>query len=193
MGVVSLLVGGSVIYAGVRALLKQRRRQSFVWLKNPDGQSVRTTLTVVEPEDPARSERLAERSYTLATVSLGLTVAGYLFFGPLVLVGVPFTIYNLVVMLEPSFMTLLEHGRISLVAFGSVLVIGTLLTEQFLGASLIQWFYFLGHRLALVFEKTNQQSVIAIFQENPQMVWIFVREGGFPPGFDPTGKTYPQE
>lgn len=150
MLVMAALVGGGVVYAGVSAYHKYRRRRTPVWLIE-NGDYVKSDAELVADLDLNQLERRVNLNFNLATISMGLTAIGVLFYEPLVLIALPFNIFDAVMMFEDTWTALLEQGRTWVVVGASSVVVAiTLLAHQHLLASVLEWLYFLNQKFSLV-------------------------------------------
>jgi hypothetical protein len=166
--IMAALVAGGIAYAGARVYYRQRQRRTPVWLIE-DGRYIETSATIVETPDLVKLERRVNLNFNLAILSLSLAAAGVLLYEPLLLLSIPFNIYDAITIFEDTWTVILEQGRIGAVLISSSLVALTLATRMYLLASLLEWLYFLNQKLVLLLLRSELGPIIAQ-QRQPEPV-----------------------
>ena len=182
--IVNTLVISGIVYAGLNTYRKHRHRDQFSWLveqsssDNPD--------SVAEPEtDPVHLEQTINRTFTLSSLSLGLSMFGVLIYYPLGLVSVPLTLYTAIPTFEAAFEALFQSGRKKMAVVSTFAITGTMLTNHFFMASLIDWvphyFSYLGlwgrrfnQVLMAEMADNSRQFLFRLFGGPPESVWVLV-------------------
>ena len=180
---VNLCLVGGVAYAGVTALLKRRSQKKTRWLVPRNNQTPGGPTAVTQADRMFPDERKTSRSLTIASVSLGLSVSGALWYSPLSLASVPLIVYGAIPVFEQATATLITEGRLKMATAESVVVIGTLATQHYVLAALLTWLhaYFrlvaqrVRHLNALVWrglEHDSRQFLAHLYGVRPDAVWV---------------------
>lgn len=164
--IMAALVAGSIVYAGVRSYRRHRRHSTPVWVIQ-DGRYVKTSATIVEKPDMERIARRINLNLNLATFSLGLTAAGVLIYAPLIIVSIPFNIYDAVTMFEDTWDMLLTKRSLGTVIVGSAVVAISLAADLHVIAAVVQWLYFLRQKLILRLLSSDLRSLVIQQQAEP--------------------------
>lgn len=159
MYIMTALVTGSIVYAGTRAYRKYRQRRTTAWLLE-DGRYVETTATVVEEPDLNQIEHRINQNLNMATFSLGITAAGVLLYTPLVLVSVPFNLYDAIKIFEDTWDMVLKRGPLFTVLVSSSVVTISLLSDFYLLTAVVEWLYFLNQKLVVMLLRSELGSFI---------------------------------
>ena len=185
MFIVNVVIAGGVLYAGVKAFIKNRPKKNS-WLS----ESVRHKGDLSGSEtdrdkfldSEGRDERKLQRNLAISSVSLGMSVSG-LFYSPLGLASAPLAIYRSIPDFERAFEAIFGKARGKMMPIGcSLVVISSLMTEHYVVASLINW---LRSYLTLLARRVRDinQSLLYEFADNyrqpfyrsgaqPQSVWV---------------------
>lgn len=163
MDIVTALVAGGVVYAGVSAYRKHRQRRTTVWLLE-NGHAVKSSAVVVEEPDLQHIERRVDFNLNIATWSLVLTTAGVLVYSPLLLISIPLNIYDAIAMFEDAWSVFIEKRRITAVVIIPSLVAVTMVIELYLLTSVVQWLYFLNQKLTLVLLRSDLAPLMQQWQ-----------------------------
>ena len=180
---VNICLVGGVAYAGVTALLKRRSQKKTRWLVPRNNQTPGGPTAVTQADRMFPDERKTSRSLTIASVSLGLSVSGALWYSPLSLASVPLIVYGAIPVFEQATATLITEGRLKMATAESVVVIGTLATQHYVLAALLTWLhaYFrlvaqrVRHLNALVWrglEHDSRQFLAHLYGVRPDAVWV---------------------
>jgi cation transport ATPase len=180
---VNACIVGGVVYVGVSVLLRRRSRKGTRWLAPLPGQPIENPSAGMPGSDTLLEEMTSVRSLTIASVSLGLSVSGALWYTPLGLASVPVTVYGTLPVLERAATALVAEGRLHTSMVQSVAVVGSLATQHYIVASLLTWLhdYFLlvAQRVrrfhALVWrnlEHDSGQFLAGLYGVKPQAVWV---------------------
>lgn len=176
------IVGG-VVYTGIKTLLKRRPRQKTFWLVTRDSQTPRDPAAATPAGRMIPDETATSRHHTTASVALGLSVSGALFYAPLSLVSVPLVVYDALPILERTWAALLTDGRLNMATVQSVAVIGSLATQRYIMASLITWLHYSLTLVALRVRHFNTllwrglehdpgQFLTYMYGAKPHSVWV---------------------
>lgn len=180
---VNICLVGGVAYAGVTTLLKRRAQKKTRWLVPRNNQTPGGPTAVTQADRMFPDERGTSRSLTIASVSLGLSVSGALWYSPLSLASVPLIVYGSIPVFEQAAATLITEGRLKMATAESVVVIGTLATQHYILAALLTWLhaYFrlvaqrVRHLNALVWrslEHDSRQFLAHLYGVKPDAVWV---------------------
>lgn len=183
MLLVHACIAGGLIYAGLKTLLKRRPRKHMTWLVKLDGQAASGLVSEAEMYTDDMSASTASHHLTMASVSLGLSVSGALFYPPLSLVGVPLTIYAAVPIFERACVALFVEGRIRLALVQSATIVGTLVSRHYTLASLVPWLHYylmlltgqlqqFGDLMWSDLASDYKQFLSRIHGTKPQAVWV---------------------
>ncbi len=203
MLVTNLLVSGSVAYAGVKTLVDhhrtarsgQRENDSAYVINTPSNvraanasQSPPKAKATMRTDDVASGEPTLQerRQRTAAATAMWLGIGG-LFWSPLTIIGAPLTIYSSISIFESAGRSLYSEGRLRPSVINSILLVSTLVTENYLSAATISWLHHSFKQIGQRLQATGEQMATDIEGEfgdllrqaaggAPKMVWV-VQEG----------------
>jgi cation transport ATPase len=180
---VNACIVGGVVYVGVSTLLRRRPGKKTRWLVPLYGQPPGDPSALPHEARMLPDEITASRYLTISSVSLGLSVAGRLFYSPLGLASVPLTVYGTLPVFERAVAALVTEGRLRMSVVQSVAVVGSLATRHYVVASLLTWLYDyftlvatrVRHFNTLVWrslEHDSRQVLAHIYGVRPHAVWV---------------------
>ena len=195
MLLVDACIVGGVLYAGFKTLVKRRSRKKATWLVRLDGQGPGDAWPATREDRLGLSEYQTSHYFIVSSVSLGLSMSGAIVYPPLSLVSVPLTVYTSLPMFERTCIALFQEGRLTGSAFYSTIIIGTLATQHYFLASLINWFYFYLRLLAqqaryfnqlflIGLEHSYRQFLAQVYGVKPPAVWVMARGVGIETPFE---------
>jgi Cu2+-exporting ATPase len=186
-----LIAGGALVYTGVKLYqsLKETKvssslstKEKEVILKNEKitppshlvhNQPAEENLPVVKDEDWANEfKKNTERYFIISSVSLGLTTVGALVYPPLIIVGIAGMVYLTIPMLQSGYRSLFKKRQVDIAVIDSIALPGILFTGHYLIGAIAFWLYALSHKLLLETEDQSVKSLISIFGEQPNFVWV---------------------
>jgi Cu2+-exporting ATPase len=114
--------------------------------------------------------------FAVASASLGL-ITGALFVQSkvsivLIIGGVSGIIHNLVPLLQESYKALFEERRVCVAVVDSIAVSGLLITGHYFMCAITDWIFFLGYKLVAKTKDKSLKSLVNVFEELPNFVWI---------------------
>lgn len=174
MGIIPVLVVGSMVYAGYRTFASARPKKTVTWVQQSDGRYAKKSIPAQETINHSQIQEAVNRDFTVSSISLGLAASGAIIYAPLVLASVPLTIYGLIPMVEHSLQGLFKKGEGAMVAAGSIVVAITLLANHFVLAAMIEWLYFLNRKLWFELASSYSQFIAYALGHRPITVWILV-------------------
>jgi hypothetical protein len=155
----TILIAGGLVVAGTRILVKRKQARAPIWLIQRDGTRVKSYALVIEDKATTALalKQQVETSYTLATISLGLSMASDLLFEPIKWLGLPFDIATFGLLLEQVYdeRHQARHGA-RLTAIGVFLVIFTA-ADRIVIITIIQWCYFFYRKVAFELQRQLEQ------------------------------------
>lgn len=203
MLITTLLVTGTVAYAGVKTLVSHHQtgpkplQKGQTGITNPTvNKTVRKERTATDNREAQVVENVAPRTVipladrrqrAAAGTALLLSMAGVIW-APLTLASAPLTIYSSLSVFEAAGQSLYSDGKIRPSVINSILLVSTLVTEHYLPAAAISWLHHsfkqIGQRIQAAGEQFSNELDVEYgellrqaFGASPQMVWI-VRTGG---------------
>jgi Cu2+-exporting ATPase len=128
-----------------------------------------------ETSEKSEEEKEANRDLAISTTSLGLAIAGALFYPPLSLLSVPGWIYISVPVFQDSYQSLLEKGKkVDVHTLVALTVFTCFIGQYYVVGNMGIWFYAINKKLLLKVKNHSQQSFIEIFNQHPRFVWVRV-------------------
>lgn len=195
MLLVNTCIVGGIVYAGLKTLVKRRPRKKATWLVRLDKQEPGDLRPAARADRLGLSEYQTYRYFIMSSVSLGLSMSGAIIYPPLSLASVPLNVYTSLPMFEQTYVALFQEGRLNAAAFWSTTIIGTLATQHYFLAALINWLYFYLHLLAqrarsfnqvflLGLERAYRQFLAQVYGAKPSSVWVMARGVGIEMPFE---------
>jgi hypothetical protein len=152
MLVTNALIAGGAIYAGIKTLITNRNKP-VAWLGEPAGQIRAGSASATDVFSFPQIEGKTRRHFSVASVSLGLSLSGAFVYPPLALASVPLTVLASIPIFENAYEALFKEGRIRMAVVSSAAVIGTLATGHYLMAPLVDCIHYLAHLVALSWKR----------------------------------------
>lgn len=195
MLLVNACIVGGVLYSGFKALVQRRPRKKAAWLVRLDQQPPRSLWPATREDRLGLSEYQTYRYFVMSSVSLGLSMSGAIIYPPLSLASVPLNVYTSLPMFERTYIALFQEGRINASALWSTIIIGTLATQHYFLASLLNWLYYYLHLLAqrvryfnqlflIGLEQSYRQFFAQVYGTKPPSVWVMARGVGIETPFE---------
>lgn len=190
---VQLLLAGGACYVGVRSVIRHRQGQTFLraphHAKNKKlidywpTPSLETSLSkdnqrLMEPgSGKSLAERKKEANHFLkaSTLALGLNLAGWIFYPPLIVLSAPVTLYAWYPLLRYGYYGL-KNKKLNVGIVDAFLVFGLLALNKILLAIFTVWTLNISERVLVETEEDSHAKLVNLFGEQPQFVWIRVDE-----------------
>jgi len=128
----------------------------------------------IDPPEISDVEARVQRDFVVASGALALSVAGALVYAPLGFVSIFPLAYVARYIFHDAYQTLFKKRQINASVADSVMLVGCLVTGNYLAACLGGWIYFIARKLVIKTEDHSRKSLISVFQEQPQVVWVLV-------------------
>lgn len=132
-----------------------------------------------EADAESREEKEINRYFALSTVSLAMTTAGGLFYPPLMALSIPVILVANKPFWQHAYKSLFKDKQIDVALIDIISVGGSILTGHLFAAALAlaNWFSNFSRKLLLKTEDHSRQSLINVFGEQPNLVWIQKADG----------------
>ncbi|MDM8561157.1 heavy metal translocating P-type ATPase [Candidatus Parabeggiatoa sp. HSG14] len=138
-----------------------------------NNQPVEENLPVVTDENLTNEiKKSAERDFIVSSASLGLTTVGALVYPPLIIASIAGMVYLTIPIWQKGYHSLFKKRQIDIAVIDSIALPGIFLTGHFFIAAIAFWLYALSQKLLLKTEDQSVKSLINIFGEQPNFVWI---------------------
>lgn len=140
----TVLITGSIMYAGVRIFRQRKSKRTAIWLTQTDGSKQQGSAQIVESEEATTlaTERAINTNYALASISLSLDLVAVTIYAPLRWVSMPMDMYNLATIFEQAYAGVFDSRRSVRILSVTTTVVILLLANQVVLVSLVQWLYF---------------------------------------------------
>ncbi len=189
MLLVTACIAGGIIYAGVKTFVNLRPRQPKNWLMRVNDQAPGESSSSTSSNGHKVDQDINSHYFRLASVSLGLSVAGAMFYPPLSLASVPLTVYVTVPVFEEVYIALFKELRFKMVVLHAIVVVGTLATRYYVLASLLNWFHYylalaaerlreFNRVLTAELEHSYRQFVSQVYSASPRTAWVLTNGVG---------------
>ena len=122
-------------------------------------------------EGESEASKKMGRYFTLSTTALALTV-GSIFYTPLAFASVPALYLCALPLLKMNFDFILKEKKIGVGLVDVLSVTGPLLTGYYLPGSVYLCFWYFSRNLTLKTEDHSRKSLINVFGEQPNFVWV---------------------
>ncbi|RRR74378.1 MAG: hypothetical protein EI684_07245 [Candidatus Viridilinea halotolerans] len=164
----TVLITGSIVYAGVRIMRKRKGKRTPVWLAQSDGTTEQSYAQLVEPEEETALavERDLNTNYALATISLSLDIVAALIYQPLRWVSMPMDIYNLATILDDAYAGFFDARRSVQILSATTTVLIFMFADQIVMVSLVQWCYFTYQKV-----RFDLRQRLVELANTPEMAW----------------------
>jgi Cu2+-exporting ATPase len=168
-----LLLLGGVAYA-IRKLNQKKAKKKH---QNSPPSLYKEMKVKVQNFDLNDEEKEANRDLAISTTSLGLAIAGALFYPPLSLLSVPGWLYVSVPVFQDSYQSLLEKGKkVDVHTLVAITMFACFIGQYYVTGNLGIWFHAVNKKLLLKVKNHSQQGFIEIFNQHPCFVWVLVNE-----------------
>ena len=177
MFIVNMLILSSMAYAGVKSYRKQRRAKRAAELneykeKARDARVHKIESVIEERRSLREEEQKINQDYTLASLSLGLSLSGALLYAPLGVLSTPLILYSSISVLEEACESFYSEKIKKRKIIHSLLIIVPLYTERYFLPSFINWLYQLNRMLFVGINQNLRKISSYILKGQPRTVWI---------------------
>ncbi|MCB0127729.1 MAG: hypothetical protein KDE58_35940, partial [Caldilineaceae bacterium] len=169
----TILIAGGVAYSGSIVYKRMRMRHHPLRWPRRDRQIQRIMYTREEPVTHDRTLERANRTLTLSSLSLGVTVVGVLMKPVLMLVSVPTALVIFAPSFQAAWQALRRERRIAPPALDATRVMLCIILGYYVALALDTWLRTLAQRLFLRAEAEFQYTLDQHFVESPSAVWCF--------------------
>ena len=130
-------------------------------------------------EGESEASKKMGRYFAFSTTALALTV-GSTFYAPLALASVPALYLCALPLLKMNFDFILKEKKIGVGLVDVLSVTGPLLTGHYLPGSIYLCFWYFSRNLTLKTEDHSRKSLINVFGEQPNFVWVQQKDSNGP-------------
>lgn len=157
------------------ATLREKFSQQFQRLRHSKRRAQMESLTdILDSVDVTAAEHRLDAEVVFASVSLGASIAGTLFYAPLGLLSVPSVIYGLAFILRDAYRSARE-GHIGVNVLYAVTQSVIVARGYLLPANLGIFYYFLSHKLLVMAQNRFRLRLQEIFGQLPTTVYRVVK------------------
>ena len=186
-----LIAGGALIYTGFKVYQGYKEtkispslstQEKFILKKEKitppsdlvvHNQLSEDNLPVVTDENLTHDiKKTAERDFIVSSVSLGLTTVGALAYPPLIIAGIAGMVYITIPIWQKAYRSLFKKRQVDIAVIDSIALPGIFLTGHYFIAAIAYWLYAVSQKLLLKTEDQSVKSLIGIFGEQPNFVWV---------------------
>lgn len=147
MFAINALLAGTLALASLRLFGKRRQRNLMYWLATP--QQDPFSEGAVGERRLAAIEKQVNQNYILASYSLTLSLFAVLIYTPAGWLSIPLTLLSALPMFERTLDQLTSRARINWDLLGTTAISLSILADNFLMASLLQWLLVVNEQMAL--------------------------------------------
>ncbi|MEZ4707677.1 MAG: hypothetical protein R3A44_10745 [Caldilineaceae bacterium] len=169
----SILIAGGLAYTGSVAYKQLRRFGAQLGTVRGHSPVQHMTEHAEGRAEIVQSLANANRSLSLATVSLGLTVAGIIFNSLLIIVSVPAALLIFAPALQDAWRTLRQDRRITPAVLDATRVILCIVMGYYFALALDTWLRTLTQRLMVITEVDFQEALAQSLPAAPASVWRY--------------------
>ncbi|MGB0384933.1 MAG: hypothetical protein ACPGWR_08935 [Ardenticatenaceae bacterium] len=178
---INVLIVASLTYTGVKSYRKQRRAKEAArfgeYKEKAREARINQPESVIEERRSLREEeQKIKQDYTLATLSLGLSLSGALIYAPLSVLSAPLTIYTSISVFEQTWDSWYSEQIKKRKVIHSLLIIVPLYRERYVLPSFINWFYQINRRLFVRINQNLRQLSSYILKGAPRTVWVLAND-----------------
>jgi Cu2+-exporting ATPase len=192
---VTACIAGGVTYAGVKTFVNLRPKKRKNWLIRVQDQASGKSSSATFVDGHEANQDTTSHYFGLASVSLGLSMAGSLIYAPLSLASVPLTVYVSLPVFENAYIALFKELRFKMAVVHATIVVSTLATQHYVLAALLNWFHYylaiaaerlreFNRVLTAELENSYRQFVSQVYGVSPRTVWVMTNGVGMEVPFE---------
>lgn len=117
-------------------------------------------------------QRLTDRNMAVSVSSLGLAVAGKLFYFPLALLSIPGVLYITHFAIMQAFKGLIKEKKLTVDLLSAILKVLLLVNGYLVFASFSVFMFSLNRKLLDKISDNSKKNIIDVFKQQPSKVWI---------------------
>ncbi len=170
------IISGSILYAGIKSRTKYKKvhDKEAAIIKNrtllsQEKLQIKDQLTVI-------SKREDNKDLSIATVSLGLVLAGNFIFPPLSIFGIAGLTYLVWPIWKRAYYDITQKKRFTRMVLKSLILPSTLLAGQFLAAALAYWFLYLALHIVSKAKTNTTKNLNSIFEAPADQIVYVLRQ-----------------
>lgn len=134
------------------------------------------TLAIDEQSEVDPIQRMIKRNFALSAGALALTTTGALLSLPLSWLSLPVLAFLSIDFLRNGWRSLVQEKRVGMAVVDAIALPGMWISGHFFIASFAYTLYYLGRSLSYGVRSRSEQSLIDVFRQHPNRVWV-VRDG----------------
>ncbi|RKZ79825.1 MAG: heavy metal translocating P-type ATPase [Candidatus Parabeggiatoa sp. nov. 1] len=185
-----LIAGGALVYTGVKLYksLKETKVSSSLSTEEKEviltkekitpssdlhNQPAEDNLPVVKDENRTDDiKKTANQDFIISSVSLGLSTVGALVYPPLIIASIAGMAYITRPIWQKGYRSLFKKRQVDIAVIDSIALPAIFLTGHYFIAAVAYWLYAISQKLLLKTEDQSVKSLISIFGEQPNFVWV---------------------
>lgn len=160
------------LYSKEKTLLKKGKEKKITSWFSDNVRSQQIKEFSSDDNQISDAEQKVKRDFVVASVALGLSTAGVLFYSPLKYISVLPLTYVARHIFQDAYQSLFKDRRIKASVADSIMLLGCVTTGYYFAASLGGWLYFIARKLVIKTEDHSRKSLINVFHEQPRFVWV---------------------
>ncbi|MBF0376202.1 MAG: heavy metal translocating P-type ATPase [Desulfamplus sp.] len=186
----SLLFGGSKLYEKIikpdkkkNKINKSEKSLSFYTVKEKEITDLKSSVEIADRSEISELTRQNQfdnttinKYLTVISVSTLMTVAGRIFYAPLIPLGVLGLLYPYTGIVRRAYNGLVNEKKIKMPVMGAILLPGMILTRYYFTTCFSLMLYYTSLKLLNKIEDNSRQNVVNFFENQPGFVWI-VKDG----------------
>ena len=158
-----------------KVVIKKEARISTSDLAANPQKKVENNLSIVEEDDiyDLIIKKNASRDFVISSISLGLaTVGSFLAYSPLIIASIVGLAYITLPIWQKGYHSLLNKRQINMFVLDSIALPSTFITGHYFIGAIAYWLYALSQKLLSKTEDNSKKSLIGLFGEQPNFVWV---------------------
>lgn len=129
-------------------------------------------LSITDKEAISNKAQETQAYLVAASIAVGFSTAGAVFYPSLSLLSVPVVLYTCWPIFQAAYKALFKEYRLRAAVLDFVYVVGLLAMRFYVASALTSWLYFLGQTLLLKTQDHSRKRLINVFSEQPRFVWV---------------------
>jgi len=155
----------------IRTLYQEKL--AFIWNDSRDEQQQELISSTSDSiEAISEIEQEVNRYLGISAVSLGLAVAGSLFFPPLIALSILGIAYGSVPIWQDAYEQLRYRRQFGIAGLASIAAITLLLSGYYFASSLGYTLYYLSEKILIRTQDHSKKGMMSIFFDQPRFVWV---------------------
>ncbi len=167
-----LLIAGSITASKAVTTYRNKRRVANRLILEQENDS--ESIVVKHQQEMIEKKQDVESNLKLSGISVAITGVAQLAFPPLLLIGVPLTVYTAMPILDDAVRGAIKERQLRATVIDSLAIGGTLLTGYYFTTAVLNTAFFISQKVLIQTEDKSTQGMMELFNFHTTTIWQLI-------------------